>query len=89
LDELFETLTLIQTRKIRPLPVVLVGADYWRAVFDPDFLVAEGVIDAEDRELFWYAESAQEIWDGIQTWHRTAGLSALPAEEPCGFPFSD
>jgi uncharacterized protein (TIGR00730 family) len=89
LDELFETLTLIQTRKMRPLPVVLVGAEYWRAVFDPDFLVAEGVIDIEDRELFWYAESAQEIWDGIQAWHQTAGLPALPAEEPCGFPFND
>jgi uncharacterized protein (TIGR00730 family) len=89
LDELFETLTLIQTRKIRPLPVVLVGSEYWRAVFDPDFLVAEGVIDIEDRDLFWYAESAQEIWDGIQTWHQTAGLSVLPADEPCGFPFSD
>jgi len=89
LDELFETLTLIQTRKIRPLPVVLVGSEYWREVFDPDFLVAEGVIDIEDRELFWYAETAQEIWDGIQAWHRTAGLSGLPTEEPCGFPFND
>jgi uncharacterized protein (TIGR00730 family) len=89
LDELFETLTLIQTRKIRPLPVVLVGSEFWRAAFDPDFLVAEGVIDLEDRDLFWYAETAQEIWDGIQAWHRTAGLSGLPAEEPCGSPFND
>ncbi len=33
-----------------------------------DFLAREGVIDAEDRDLFWYAETAQEIWDGIQNW---------------------
>jgi len=72
LDELFETLNLIQSRKIKPLPVILVGEEYWRKVFDPDFLLQEGVIDPEDRELFWYAESAQEIWDHISGWHRWA-----------------
>ena len=75
LDELFETLTLIQTRKIRPLPVILVGQEYWSRVFDPDFLVEEGVIDAEDAELFWYAETAEEIWDDILRWYDRAGLS--------------
>jgi uncharacterized protein (TIGR00730 family) len=73
LDELFETLTLIQTRKIEPVPVILVGEDYWRRAFDPDFLVNEGVIDPEDRDLFWYAESAEEIWSDIQRWHELAG----------------
>ena len=72
-DELFETLTLIQTRSIRPVPVVLVGERYWRKVFDVDFMVEEGVIDAEDRELFWYAETAEEIWQGIQQWHEANG----------------
>jgi uncharacterized protein (TIGR00730 family) len=72
-DELFETLTLIQTRKIAPLPVILVGEDYWRRAFDPDFLVAEGTIDPEDRELFWFAETADEIWDDICHWHGTTG----------------
>jgi predicted Rossmann-fold nucleotide-binding protein len=73
LDELFETLTLVQTRKIKPLPVVLVGEQYWRGVFDPDFLVDEGVLDPEDRDLFWYAETAEEIWNGILSWHIAAG----------------
>lgn len=73
LDELFETLTLIQTRKIRPVPVILVGRAYWSRVFDADFLVDEGVIDAEDRELFWFAEEAQEIWDDITRWYARAG----------------
>jgi uncharacterized protein (TIGR00730 family) len=68
-DELFEVLTLVQTRKIRPLPIVLVGEDYWRRAFDIGFLADEGVIDPEDRELFWFAETAGEIWDGIRYWY--------------------
>jgi hypothetical protein len=83
LDELFETLNLVQTRTIEPLPIVLVGEKYWRGVFDADFLVSEGVINAEDRELFWYAETACDIWDGICEWHSNAGntlLCAVPAE---------
>ena len=73
LDELFEVLTLAQTRKIKPIPVVLVGEDFWRRAVDIDFLVEEGVIDPEDRELFWYAETAQEIWDGIARWYDAFG----------------
>ncbi len=73
LDELFETLTLIQTRKIAPLPVILVGAEYWQKAFNFDFLVEEGVVDIEDRELFWFAESAQEIWENILCWHEDNG----------------
>lgn len=73
LDELFETLTLIQTRKIKPLPVVLVGESWWRKLFDTDFLVDEGVIDIEDRDLFWFAETAEEIWDGLLCWYEHNG----------------
>jgi uncharacterized protein (TIGR00730 family) len=72
-DELFETLTLVQTRKIKPVPIVLVGESYWRQAFNMDFLVDEGVIDEEDRELFWYAETAQEIWNDIVQWHKANG----------------
>ena len=79
-DELFEVLTLIQTRKIKPIPVVLVGEAYWRRAVDIDFLVDEGVIDSEDRELFWFAETAEEIWNGILHWHDASGepLQAAP-----------
>lgn len=77
-DELFETLTLIQTRKIHPVPVVLVGESYWRQAVDFDFLVDEGVIDPEDRDLFWYAETAPEIWNGILRWHEHNGGSPFP-----------
>lgn len=77
-DELFETLTLIQTRKIKPVPVVLVGEHYWQQAFNIDFLIDEGVIDEEDSELFWYAETAQEIWNGIMKWHEDNGSPLLP-----------
>lgn len=72
-DELFETLTLVQTRKIQPLPVVLVGEAFWSKAFDLQFLVEEGVIDAEDAELFWYVETAEEAWQGILKWHQDNG----------------
>lgn len=72
-DELFEVLTLVQTRKIKPVPIVLVGENYWRHAFNVEFLADEGVIDPEDRELFWFAETANEIWDGIQRWHDACG----------------
>lgn len=75
LDELLETLTLIQTRKITPVPVTLVGEAFWRKVFDPDFLVEEGVIDPEDRELFWFAETVEDIWADILRWYQLAGRS--------------
>lgn len=73
LDELFETLTLIQTRTIEPLPVVLVGESFWRQAVNIDFLVNEGMIDERDRDLFWYAETAEEIWQGIHDWHESCG----------------
>ena len=72
-DELFETLTLIQTRKIKPLPVVLVGENYWRKAFDIDFLMDEGVIEIEDRDLFWFAETAEDIWEGLLCWYENNG----------------
>ena len=65
-DELFEVLTLVQTQKLKQMPVTLVGKDYWQRAVNFDFLADEGVIAQEDRELFWFAETAEEIWNGIQ-----------------------
>ena len=87
MDELFEVLTLAQSRKIDPVPVVLVGEEYWRRVFDADFLVSEGTIDPEDRELFWYAETARDIWRDILLWYEMRGAPLLMPgviEEICG-----
>lgn len=60
LDELFETLTLVQTRKIDPMPIVLVGKQFWRRLVDFDFLVEEGMISRDDLELFSVVDSADE-----------------------------
>ncbi len=75
LDELFETLCLIQTGKRAPLPVVLVGEEYWRRLVDFDFLVEEGMISVRDRASFHFAETAAEIWDVITAWHAERGLT--------------
>lgn len=65
LDELFEALTLMQTRKVHPAPIVLVGQDYWQRVVNWPMLVEEGVIDAQDMELMHCVDSAQDAWDAI------------------------
>ncbi len=75
LDELFETLTLIQTHKFDPVPVVLVGESFWRQAFNVDFLADEGVIADEDKALFWYAETAEEAWASILAWYAQRGRS--------------
>lgn len=61
LDELFEVLTLVQTGKMRRVPIVLVGAAFWRRAVDFDFLVEEGLINAEDARLFAVVETAEDI----------------------------
>jgi uncharacterized protein (TIGR00730 family) len=61
LDELFEVLTLVQTGKVRRVPIVLVGAAFWRRAVDFDFLVEEGLVNAEDVRLFTVVETAEEI----------------------------
>jgi uncharacterized protein (TIGR00730 family) len=80
LDELFEILTLAQTRKLPPVPVILVGEEFWRGVFNADFLVEEGTIAPEDRDLFWYAETAEQIWRDILTWYEMNGQPLLPPD---------
>jgi uncharacterized protein (TIGR00730 family) len=76
-DEVFETLTLVQSQTLAPVPVVLVGEEYWRRAVDMDFLAAEGVIDPQDRELFWYAETAEQIWQSIVDWNERHGTPLL------------
>ncbi|KWK53875.1 hypothetical protein WT81_20740 [Burkholderia stagnalis] len=73
-DELFEVLTLLQTGKIPPLPVILVGEAYWRRAVDFEFLADEGMIDRHDLELFTYCESAPDIWRAIGDWYERQRL---------------
>ena len=65
-DEMFELLTLIQTGKMRPMPILLFGRDFWNKVVDFQALADEGVISQHDLDLITWCESAQEAWDAVQ-----------------------
>ncbi|MGH6905591.1 MAG: LOG family protein [Geminicoccaceae bacterium] len=65
LDELFEALTLIQTGKAEPMPILLFDETYWRRIVNFDAMVEEGVISPEDRDLVRYVESAEAAWRAI------------------------
>ena len=62
LDELFDTLTLIQTKKMAAIPVVLIGKEYWQRLIDFDFLVEQGAIKAADLQLFTLVDTVEEAW---------------------------
>ena len=65
MDELFEILTLRQTQKAPPIPIVLFDQAYWQRVIDFEALAAEQMIDRNNLELFDYAESAEELWQTL------------------------
>lgn len=79
-DELFETLTLIQTKKVDPVPIILFGQEYWERAIDFPFLVEEGVISEEDLDLFEYVESAEEAWNIISHYYKLDETRALPKQ---------
>ncbi len=70
LDELFEVLTLVQTRKAKPVPIVLFGVDYWKRLVNFDVMVEEGTISKEDLALFTYTDDPQIAWDTIKTFYQ-------------------
>ncbi len=65
LDELFETLTLIQGGKVKKIPVLLFGKNYWDKVVNFDALLEEGMIGESDFRLFRFVETAEEAWEVI------------------------
>ncbi len=69
-DELFELLTLIQTGKIEPIPVLLFGREFWERVVNFEALVEEGVISERDLGIFRYCETAAEGWAVVQQFYR-------------------
>ena len=68
-DEMFELLTLIQTGKVRPLPILLFGKDYWNRVVNFEAMVEEGVIAPHDLDLIHWTENAQEAWDFVTNYY--------------------
>jgi uncharacterized protein (TIGR00730 family) len=68
-DEFFELLTLIQTGKVRPLPVLLFGREFWTRVVNFEALAEEGVIAPHDLDIFHWAEDAEEAWNFVQRFY--------------------
>ena len=66
MDELFETLTLVQTHKIKPIPILLFGRKFWERAVDFKVFVEEGTISPEDLRHFQYVEKAEEAWEIIR-----------------------
>ncbi len=82
IDELFELLTLRQTNKAPPLPIVLIGSAYWRRVIDFEALVEHGVVDAADCALFDLVDTAEDAWAAMLR----RGLIAHPGDAPTTGP---
>ena len=76
LDEMFETLTLRQTHRMQPVPIILFGRDYWSKVINFQFLADSGVISDEHLKLFSYAETPEEAWQQILDFHETMKTQA-------------
>ena len=65
LDELFEVMTLVQTRKSRPVPILLFGTEFWKRLIDMEMLVQEGTISRDDLKLFRYVDTPEDAWKAI------------------------
>ncbi len=71
LDEVSEVLTLMQTRKIKPFPVILFGSQYWKGILDwlRSSVLANGFISEEDFALLRVCDSPDEVIEAVQRWH--------------------
>ncbi|HEB53373.1 MAG TPA: LOG family protein [bacterium] len=78
MDELFESLTLIQTKRMEPIPVILFGKDYWSRLVNWDLFVEEGTISPQDLDLISYAESAEQCWQIIKDFYKDRAGERLP-----------
>ena len=69
MDELFEALTLIQTKRMQRIPVILFGEAFWRRVLDLEFLAEQGTIAPSDLDLIIFADTAEAGWDAIKSFY--------------------
>ncbi len=72
LDELFEVLTLVQTRKAKPVPIFLFGSAYWKRLLNLEALVEEGAIKQDDLKLFQYVDDPAVAWEEIKKFYALA-----------------
>lgn len=69
LDELFEVITLVQTGKSKPVPIVLFGSDYWKRLFNFEVLIEEGAISPDDLKLITYVDTPEDAWEAIRAFY--------------------
>ncbi len=72
-DEFFELLTLIQTGKMKPIPILLFGKDFWTRVVDFEAIAEEGTISKKDLELFHWCETADDAWEHVRAFYDLKG----------------
>ncbi|HET9639645.1 MAG TPA: TIGR00730 family Rossman fold protein [Allosphingosinicella sp.] len=72
-DEAFELLTLVQTGKVKPLPILFFGREFWERVVDFEALVEEGVVAPDDLNLFTYVDTAEEAWEHVCRYYASNG----------------
>ena len=78
MDELFETLTLIQTGRMEQVPVILFGEAFWRKLINFEMLVDSGTISPEDLDLFRFVETAADALAVIDGWDKTGRRGDIP-----------
>ncbi|HLN25977.1 MAG TPA: TIGR00730 family Rossman fold protein [Patescibacteria group bacterium] len=83
LDEMFEAATLVQTGKIKRIPFLLFGKEYWERVINFETMVSEGMIAHEDKDIFKFVETAEEAWHHIACFWGLNG-DAKPADASHG-----
>ncbi len=81
LDELFEALTLIQTGRMEPVPIVLFGREFWKTIINWEALSDAGTIAASDLELFHFVDSSAEAFEIIDAWRPAPTRDTLPGRE--------
>lgn len=69
LDELFEVLTLVQTKKAKPVPILLFGSEFWKRLLHTEVLLEQGTISAEDMDLFHMVDDPHEAWGYIKRFY--------------------
>jgi uncharacterized protein (TIGR00730 family) len=87
LDELFETLNLLQTGKIHRFPVILFGSEYWQGLLHwmKDMLLAQGFIGKKDLDIFLIEDDADAVVEHVKAWHESHSIPELdrkPAQRP-------
>lgn len=78
LDELFESLTLIQTGRMQRVPFLLFGKAFWQKIINWEALADAGTISEEDLDLFRFVETAQEAIDLIENWEPPTARDSIP-----------